>query len=189
MASSRPCHRRYPLPRPHGHIRRHLPCPALAHIPRRHSQHLRPACAWILWSYRLRRLPLDLRDEHKPVSWSARGCIHGHRTRLYLAIRRWQLRQRGNCHLPPGLHLLPLDQGRQGRKHYVGRSYRPLLRLHGQRMGWIRLHHKLAASARLCADLHGSFQPETLRQLHHLVRPGNVGQHADPLRWILAHQE
>jgi hypothetical protein len=175
MASPRPRHRRYPLPRPHGHIRCHLPRTPLAHIPRRHSQHLRAACAWLLRPDRLRRLPLDHRNEHEPVSWSARGRLHGHCTRLHLTFRRWQLRQRSHRHFPPGLHLLLVDQGRQGRKHYVGRSYSPLLRIHGQRMGWIRFHYKPAASARLCVDLHGSFQPEAVRQLHHLVRSWNVG--------------
>ncbi|TEB04484.1 oligosaccharyl transferase STT3 subunit [Coprinellus micaceus] len=54
---------------------------------------------------------------------------------LHLAFRRWVLRQRSYRHLPPHVHLLPLDQGSQVRKRVVRYHRCGVLLLHGGRMG------------------------------------------------------
>jgi len=71
----------------------------------------------------------------------------------------------------------------------VGRLLRVILRIHGQRLGWLRLHHELAAIARIRTHLHGTVQPETLCELHDVVRFGDVGEHASAICWIPAGQE
>ena len=108
---------------------------------------------------------------------------------LHLPISRWKLRQRSNCHLPTRIHLLPMDKVGQEWLRVVGSFDGAVLRIHGLSMGWIRLHHKPAPIACLRAHLHGTFQPSALRGLHHLVRSGDIGQHADTFRGLHAHPQ
>lgn len=63
MAPSRPCHWRYPLPRPDGHFRCHLPCPPRPLDARRHSQHLRVARSRLLGSHGFCNISSHLRDQ------------------------------------------------------------------------------------------------------------------------------
>jgi hypothetical protein len=71
----------------------------------------------------------------------------------------------------------------------MGRLDCSILRLHGIGLGWIRLHHQLAAITRLCPDPDGPLLSEALCQLYHMVCHWNIGKHADPLCGFLANQE
>ena len=179
MAPPRSCHRRNALSRPHGHVWRHLPPPSHACPPNRYSKHLRPPRPCLLGLDRVRHISLDLRDERLALRRSPRSHLHGHYTRLHLSQCGRELRQRGNRHLSARLHLLSLDQGGKSRQYHVGCPDGVVLWIHGQRVGWIRLHHQLAAAACFCADLHGAVQSKVVRQLHDLVCVGHVGEYAD----------
>ena len=61
-----------------------------------------------------------------------------------------------------------------------------VLRVHGICVGWIRVHHELAAAACVRADMHGTFQSEAVRELHDVVRAGHVGEHAGAICRLLA---
>lgn len=62
--------------------------------------------------------------------------------RIHLAFGRRILRQRGHRHFPPHVHLLPLDPGPQTGISLLGNYCRPLLRIHGRRLGWLRIYHQ-----------------------------------------------
>lgn len=179
MASPGSRHRRYVISRPHGHQRRHIPCPPPTLLARRYSKHLRPARTRILGFDGLCIIFDHFRDVDLAIRRSARRGIHGHHSRVHLTLRGRKLRQRSNSHLSTCLHLLPVDQVDQERLCYVGRPDRSLLRVYGVGLGRIRLHHQPITAACFCPHLHGTIQSETLCQLQHLVCPGDIGQYAD----------
>ena len=82
-----------------------------------------------------------------------------------------------------------MDQVGQERLSYVGCFDRSLLRVHGVSVGWLCLHHQSSTTTRIGPHLHGAIQCEAVRQLQYMVYFGNFGQHANPLRWLLAGQE
>ena len=79
-----------------------------------------------------------------------------------------------------------MDQGSERGQHNVVGVMCAILWVHGQRMGWIRVHHELAAIARVRVNMHGTIQRKIICELHDLVCTGNAGKHASPICGILA---
>lgn len=165
MASIGSSYWRYSLSRSHGHQRYHLSRSSPALYARRHPKHMRPPSTRLLGLDRLRIILDHVRNVNLTFRRAPRSRLHGHHAWLYISLRGRKLRQRGDCHLLVGLHLLPMDQICEERLGHVGCFDRSLLRLHGVCMGRLCLHHQSAAIACLCPHLHGSVQPQTIRQL------------------------
>lgn len=189
LASARSSHWRHSLSWPYGHQRYHLPYPSLFVSTRRHPEHMRPFGTCILWLDRLCILSDHIRNVDLTIRWPARSYFYGHHPGLYLAVRRWKLRQRSHRYLSACLHFLPMDQICQERLSHVGCLDCPFLRVHGLCMGRICLHHQSAATARIRPDMHGVLQSAALRQLQYMVCIGDLGQYADPFRRLLAGQK
>lgn len=111
MASSRACHRWYPLSWLDGNKRRHLPRPPVPYSTGRYSKHLRSPRAGLLRPHCVGHIPPDLRNGHLSVRWSLGRCVHGYHPWLHLTFSRWKLRQRSHSHLLACIHLLLVDQG------------------------------------------------------------------------------